>query len=193
LKNRLEHKALHQTPHKDWTGEKSSLDHLRTFGALVTARKPRKRPAKADHHIAHGVLLIYGAITKHVRYFDQMTNREKLSTHHTIDEAHYGKTHRPPGPQILMDMGYEQQPVISVVITPPTLSQYPLRSRHKIVTPFLCKLLPLPINEFISAPVAVIASTTMSAIDRNNSVAVTFSTDPSGPSFTETNFFLAFI
>jgi hypothetical protein len=35
-------------------------------------------------------------------------NREKLSTHHTIDEAHYGTTRHPPGPQIIMDMGYDQ-------------------------------------------------------------------------------------
>jgi hypothetical protein len=67
LNNRLYHKALHQTTHEAWTGEKPPLDHLRTFGALVTARKPRKRPAKADHHATHGVLLDYGATTKHVR------------------------------------------------------------------------------------------------------------------------------
>jgi hypothetical protein len=68
------------------------LDHLNTFGALVTARKPGKRPANADHHTAHGVLLGYGTTQKHVGYFDLTTNREKLSTHHIIDEAHYGKT-----------------------------------------------------------------------------------------------------
>jgi hypothetical protein len=59
LKNRLYHKALCMTPHEAWTGEKPSLAHLRTFGALVTARKPGKRPAKADSHTAHGVLLGY--------------------------------------------------------------------------------------------------------------------------------------
>jgi hypothetical protein len=100
------------TPHEAWTGDKPSLAHLRTFGALVTARKPGKRPAKADRHTAHGVLLGYGSTPKHVRYFDQTMNREKLSTHHTIDKAHYGKTTRPPGPQILMDMGYDQEPVL---------------------------------------------------------------------------------
>jgi hypothetical protein len=60
------------------------------------ARKPGKRTAKADRHTAHGVLMGYGATTKHVRYFDQTTNNEKLSTHNTLDEAHYGKTRRPP-------------------------------------------------------------------------------------------------
>jgi hypothetical protein len=108
LKNRLYHKALFMTPKEAWTGEKPSLAHLRNFGALVTARKLGKRPAKADHHTAHGVLLGYGSTPNHVRYFDQTTNRYKLSTHHTIDEAHCGTTNRPPGPQIIMDMGYDQ-------------------------------------------------------------------------------------
>jgi hypothetical protein len=37
LNNRIYHKALCMTPHEAWTGEKPSLAHLRTFGALVTA------------------------------------------------------------------------------------------------------------------------------------------------------------
>jgi hypothetical protein len=72
-----------------------------------------------------------------------------------------------------------------VIITPPQLSRYPLPSRHKTVTPFLFKIL-LPMNEFTSAPVTVVASIAMSDIDRNNSATVTFSTDHFVPSFTET-------
>jgi hypothetical protein len=116
--NLLYHKALHNTPQEAWTEENPPLDHLHTFFALTMARKPIKRHAKDNRHTAHGVLLGYGSTTKDVRYFDKTTNREKLSTRHTIDEAHYGKTHRPPGPQILMDMGYEQQYVIPVITTP---------------------------------------------------------------------------
>jgi hypothetical protein len=88
LKNHLYQKSLLQTPHEAWTGENPPLAHIRTFGALVMARKPGKRPAKADHHTAHGVLLGYGANTKHVCYFYQTMNCEKLSTYNTIDEAH---------------------------------------------------------------------------------------------------------
>jgi hypothetical protein len=106
LKNLTYHKALCMTLHKAWTDVKPALAHLHTFDDLIMARKPGKRPAKADRHTAHVVLLDVGATTKHVRYFDQTRNREKLSIHHTIYEAHYGKTRRPPGPQILMDMGY---------------------------------------------------------------------------------------
>jgi hypothetical protein len=164
-----------------WTGEKSPLSHLRTFGALATARKPGKRPAKADHHTAHGVLLGYGATTTNVHYFDQTTNREKLSTHHIIDEAHYGKTHHPPGPHILMNMGYDQQHLLPAIITLPSLSQYPLCSLHKPLAPFYSKLLPLPMNEF-----AGVTPVTISDVDRNNSVTVTYSTYPFGPSFPKT-------
>jgi hypothetical protein len=66
LKNRLYHNALHHTPHEAWTGENPPLDHLRTFGTLVTARTPEKRPAKADRNNTHVLLLGYGATTKHV-------------------------------------------------------------------------------------------------------------------------------
>jgi hypothetical protein len=85
-----------------------------------------------------------------------------------------------------MDMGYDQEPVLPALITVPPQSRYPLRSRHNSVTPFLCKLLPLPMNEFTSAPAAVIASISASDIDRNSSVTVTFSGDPFGQSFPET-------
>jgi hypothetical protein len=113
-------------------------------------------------------------------------NREKLSTYHTIDDAYYGTIRRPPGPQILMDMGYDQEPAIPALTTEPLKSRYPSRSRHKSVTPLLCKLLSLPMNEFTSTPVTVIASATASDIDRNSSVTITFSTDPFGQSFPET-------
>jgi hypothetical protein len=85
-----------------------------------------------------------------------------------------------------MDMGYDQEPVLPALITAPLQSRYPFRSRHNSVTPFLCKLLPLPMNEFTSAPVAVIASVSESDIDRSSSVAVTFSTNTFGQSFPET-------
>jgi hypothetical protein len=85
-----------------------------------------------------------------------------------------------------MDMGYDQEPVLPALITLPPKSSYPFRSRHNSVTLFLCKLLPLPMNEFTSAPVAVVASVSAYDIDRNSSVTVTFSTDPFGQSFPET-------
>jgi hypothetical protein len=185
LKNRLYHKALQQTQCKAWTGNKPPLAHLRTFGALVTARKPGKWPVKADRHTAHGILLGYGATPKHVRYFDLTKNHEKLSTYNIMYESHYGKTHRPPGPQIFMYMGYELPPLIPAIVTPSPLLQYLICSIHKPVMTFYSKLLPLPMNEFTSDPVAVVTALITSHIDRNNSVTVTFSTEPFDPSFPE--------
>jgi hypothetical protein len=95
-----------------------------------------------------------------------------------IDEAHYGTTNRPPGPQIIMDMGYDQEPVLPALLTVPPKSRYPFHSCHNSVTPFVCKLLPLPMNEFTSSPVTVIASVSASGIDSNSSVTFTFSTNP---------------
>jgi hypothetical protein len=193
LKNRLYYKAIGKTPYEGWTGIKPELDHLRTFGALVMARKPGKRPAKADRHTAHGVLLGFRSSTKHVRYFDLTTNREKLSSHHVIDEAHHGTARRPAGAQVLMDMGYD---IPSLPLVPLQLSQfalYPKRSHHKCITPFSCTMIPLPLHEFTPAPVAVAASLAASSralhgsdVHRNDGITVTFSTDPFGPSFPET-------
>jgi hypothetical protein len=50
-----------------------------------------------------------------------------------------------------MDMGYDQEPVLPALITVPPQSRYPFRSLQNYVTPFLCKLLPIPMNEFTSA------------------------------------------
>jgi hypothetical protein len=189
LKTRLCHKALRHPPYEACAGNTPPLARLRTFGAPVTAQKPRKRPEKAGCHTAHGVFIGYDTTPKHVCYFNLMKNRENLSTHHIIDEAHYGNTIHPPGPHIIMDMGYDPPPLIPAIITPPSLSRYPLRPLHKPVMPLYRKILPLPINKFMSAPVAVVATLSTSDIDCNNSVTITFSTYPIGPPFPKTILF----
>jgi hypothetical protein len=155
LKNRLYHKEIGKTHYEGWIGIKPELYHLRTFGALVTACKPGKRPAKADRHTAHGVLLGLGSSTKHVRYFDLTTNRDKLSSHHVINEAHYGTYRRPAGAQVLMDMGYDIPSLPLVPLQSSQFTMYPKRSHHKCITPLSCTLIPLPLHEFTPAPVAV--------------------------------------
>jgi hypothetical protein len=87
-----------------------------------------------------------------------------------------------------MDIGYEKEPLLPAIITPPPMLRYPLRSSHTSVISFVCKLLPLPMNEFTSAPFTVITSVTTSDIDRNDGVTINFSTDPFGPSFPGTIF-----
>jgi hypothetical protein len=91
LKIRLFHKALHKTQYEECTGVKPPLGHLYICGSLVKAQKPGKRPTKADRHTEHGVLLGFSSTSNHVRYFDTAINQEKLSSHHVIDGAYYGK------------------------------------------------------------------------------------------------------
>jgi hypothetical protein len=182
-----------KTPYEGLTGINTELDHLWTFGALVTVRKPGKRPAKADRHTAHGVLLGFGSSTRHVRYFDLTTNHEKVSSRHVIDEAHYSTAHRPSDAQVLMDMGYDIPSLPLVLLQPPKPPVYPTRSRHKYITPLPCTLITLSLHEFTPAPVAVAASVAAkscplhdSDVHRNDGIMVTFSTDQFGPSFPET-------
>jgi hypothetical protein len=181
LNKRLYHKALHQSPYKAWT---RGIHHWTIFIILVPSCRHARPVSDLPRMTVIPPMESYWVMA--IPYVDQTMNSEKLSTQHTIDEAHYGKTRRPPGPQILMDMGYEQQHVLPLITSPPPLSRYPLRSQHKTVTPFMCKLLPLPMNYCTSSPFIVIASIPTSDIDRNNSITVTFSTDPFVPSFPET-------
>jgi hypothetical protein len=192
LKNRLYNKAIGKTPYEGWTGIKPELYHLQNFGALVTVRKPGKRPAKTDQHTAYGVLLGLGSSTKQVRYFDLTTNREKLSSHHFIDESHYNKARRQAGAQVLMDMGYDIPSLPLIPLQPLKPSVYPTWSRHKCIAPLSCTLIPLPLHEFTPAPVAVEASLAPTSrllhdsdVHHNDGIIVTFSTDPFGTLFPE--------
>jgi hypothetical protein len=194
------HKVICKTQYETWASITPQLDHLRTFGALVTACTPSKLPTKADRHTAHGVLIGFRSSKKHVRYFELTTNFEKLSYHHIIDEAHNGTSRHPVGPQVLMDMGFDiPSAPKKIVIVPPPLSQYPLRSRKKSITPLYITLLPLPLREFPLAPVVVAASLAatkapLEALEfhRDDSIMVTFSTDPFGPSFPEKKISLSY-
>jgi hypothetical protein len=128
-----------------------------------------------------------------VHYFDLTTNREKLSSHPAIDEAHYGTARRPAGAQILMDVGYDIPSLPLVPLQSSQFAMYPKRSHHKCITPLSCTLISLPLHEFTPAPVAFAASLAASSrplhgsdVHCNYGITVTFSTDPFGPSFPET-------
>jgi hypothetical protein len=187
------HKAIGKMPYEGWTGITPELDSLQIFGALVTARKPGKRPVKDERHTAHGALLGFGSSTKHVRYFNLTTIREKLSSHHVIDKPHYGTARHPAGAWVLMDMGYNIPSLPLVPLQPPKPSVYPTRSRHKCITPLPCILILPPLHKFTPTPVAVAASLAVTSrplhasdVHRNDGIAMTLSTDPFGPSFPET-------
>jgi hypothetical protein len=159
---------------------------MHTFGALVMARNPDKIPAKADWHLTHSFSLGFGSTPKHVRYFDTTISREKLSSHHVIDEDHYEKCQRSSGAQLLMDMGYEiSTTLLSNIDTPTPISQYTRCCKTFPATPFICKFFQLPMNEFTTTLLEVAALITASDIARSDGITVTFSTHPFGPSFPE--------
>ena len=147
------------TPLEAHTGVKPNLSRLRVFGSRVLCKQPSKRSAKLDHHVYKGILIGFGATDKHVRYIDHDTNQEKLATHVVFDEAHYTSTNRPPGVQLLYNIGMPPEPS-----TPPValLESSPFSPYPPItVKPFL-KAIPsarralLPLAEF--APISVTAS-----------------------------------
>jgi hypothetical protein len=128
--------------------------------------------------------------TKHVHYFDLTTNLENISSHHVIEEAHYGTARRPAGAQVLMDMGYGIPPLSLVPLQPLKPSVYHTWSQHKCINPLSCTLIPLPLHDFTPSPIAVAASLVTTSrplhdpdVHHNDSIMVTFSTDPFGPSF----------
>ncbi len=110
IKNRLPHRTTNQTPYLAWSGNKPSLKHLRIFGCPVIVRLPGPRPAKLEHHTAHGIFLGYTATDHNVYYQDYKTKRVKIATHVKFDEAGYTlpKASVPPAMQILQDIGQRE-------------------------------------------------------------------------------------
>jgi hypothetical protein len=105
LKNRLYHQSIKTTPIFAWTGLLPNLAHLIIFGLLITARHPGKTHAKLDHHTATGIFTGYGSTTRHIKYYDLATERFKTGNHFIFDEAHFSSSARPPGAQLLFDLG----------------------------------------------------------------------------------------
>ena len=107
VKNRLPHAAFDNkmTPYEKLTGMKPDLSNLRIFGCPITTRKPGKRTPKISKHSYNGLFLRYAKTMRNIVYFDQVTKRIKTTTYAKFDEAHYSHPNKPPGAQILMDLG----------------------------------------------------------------------------------------
>ena len=105
LYNRMVHSGIGMTPYQAQYGVKPNLSRLCVFDSRVNCKIPGQRRAKLDKHTYDGIFLGYGSTDKHIRYMDVNTLREKLTTHATFDEAHYTSEHKPPGPQLLYNLG----------------------------------------------------------------------------------------
>jgi hypothetical protein len=163
------------------------MSHLRIFGSLVTARKPDKASAKMDYKMATGIFLGYGATTQHIHYYDFITKRLKTGNNCIYDEAHFASASRPPGAQLLFDLGLRPlsletpAPVSKLGFAP----QPPFPKLASAVFPLACYA-PLPLLEFLAAPVATAATlVSTSNVSRSAALMVEFCTDPFGPSFDE--------
>ena len=163
------------------------MSHLRIYGSLVTARKPDKASAKMDYKTATGIFLGYGATTQHIHYYDLVSKRLKTGNHFVYDEAHFGSASRPPGAQLLFDLGLrtilpDTSPAVSKIWFAP---QPPVAKLAPTVLP-LAQYTPLPLLEFLSAPVASAAAlSSHSDVSRSAALTVEFCNDPFGPSFDE--------
>ena len=90
ISNRLYHSTIEQVLYNIWTGKTASLNHIRVFGSHVTVRKTGNRPTKLDSHHYTARFLRFGASSKNIICYDEVTKREKVARHCTLDEFHYG-------------------------------------------------------------------------------------------------------
>ena len=136
------------------------MKHLKSFGSLVSVRIPGKRSEKLDKITFHGIFLGYTATDKIFRYWDINTKRDKTGNSVHFDEAHYTASTRPPGPQILYDLGFTQIDEVTHLhhtnIAPTAV--YPSFPKDK-VKPLTNEHIniPLPLLEYTSQPHAATA------------------------------------
>ena len=107
IKNRLPHAAFEHkhTPYEKLTGMKPDLTNLRIFGCPITTRRPGKRTPKISKHSYNGLFLRYAKTMRNIVYYDITSRKIKTTTYAKFDEAHYSHSKKPPGAQILMELG----------------------------------------------------------------------------------------
>ena len=126
VKNRLPHKHFDNkiTPYEKLTGHKPDLSFLRIFGSRIVTRKPGKRSPKISKHLYTGIFLRYAKTMKNIVYLDTKTKKIKTTTFAKFDEAHFTHQNKPPGAQILFELGLREQPSNERIGTP---SSHPLQ------------------------------------------------------------------
>ena len=82
---------------------------MRMFGARVCTKRSHKRRAKLDKNDFKGIFLGYTATDQNIWYIDLVSGAVKVAHHATFDEAWYLQPSRPPGAQLLYDLGLEAE------------------------------------------------------------------------------------
>ena len=108
VENRLSHNHhdYKKTPFEALSGRRPKIKNLKNFGSRVIAKLPGERRAKLDDHTSSGVFLHHTSTTNISKYLDDKTNREKVTSHLTYDEAHDTTTKKPLGAMILEHAGH---------------------------------------------------------------------------------------
>ena len=156
IKNRIPHYFIKKTPFEAITGTMPDLSNLCTFGCRIFVRKPRKRPAKLDHHSSNGIFLGYTATTRNVYYIDDTTGNVKVGAHATFDETHFTvpKLNAPLAAQALQTLGYTKPKELfeNGQISSDKMIKFKLTSEHAI-PPTICTSNPNAIKLFAAGDV----------------------------------------
>ena len=107
IRNRLPHYHFQHkySPYEKLTGTKPDLTKLRVFGSRIVTRKPGNRNPKISKHSYSGIFLRYAKTMKNIVYLDTKTNKIKTTTYAKFDEGHFSYDRKPPGAQILLELG----------------------------------------------------------------------------------------
>ena len=111
IKNRLPHSEFQfkQTPYEKLTGVTPDLSKLRVFGSRIVTKRPGRRTTKLSKHSYTGIFLRYAKTMRNIVYLDTITNRIKTTTYAKFDEAHFSRPEKPPGAQILIELGLQSE------------------------------------------------------------------------------------
>lgn len=189
LYDRLYHTGIGKTPLEAWTGQKPEMSRIRLFGSRVAAREPGKRAAKLDRHVFHGIFLGYTGTDKNIKYWDSDSGRLKTAKHAIFDEAHYSQPHRPPGPQLLYDLGLEEESTTPTSTGPVQVELAPAPPLHKDAPKLSTAAIlhPLPLRESATPiPTTAAAAAVEVTDDVDEFTPVTMCSEPFGTSFQET-------
>ncbi len=107
LHNWLVHHKTKITPFEGDYRVRPDLSQLKVFGSCVCVKRAGNRAGKLNHNLFTGIFLGYSATDHNIHYIDLTSGTVKTSHHAEFDEAWYLQEQRPPGAQLLYDLGLE--------------------------------------------------------------------------------------
>ena len=144
LLNRIVHTGKESPPITICSGQRVTLQGLRTFGCRVYVKLPGKRPAKLDTNHRIGIFVGYANTMRNIFWYDTETNRVKIATHYRFDEGSTDLAQPTPNIQIIrrqeddnVDLAIDDDPLPEVNIH---VEPSPFREISTITIPINCDL-----------------------------------------------------